>query len=64
MADFAKLPLDTFTAFQVNSEIPVRQEAKTCWLLDWDAADVRIPWPEGLTPKQAILRWAREQKDA
>lgn len=39
----------------------MRGKAEQCFLLAWPDADILIPWPEGLTPKQAILAWAKAQ---
>jgi hypothetical protein len=30
-------------------------------VFEWAEADILIPWPEGLTAKQAIIAWAKEQ---
>lgn len=35
-------------------------EADVRLLLDWQEQGIVIPWPTGMTPKEAILDWANE----
>lgn len=30
-------------------------------VLDWEAAGIVIPWLAGMTPKEAVLAWAKAQ---
>ena len=38
-----------------------RPDADEVFVLDFADADVRIPWPKGMTVKQAILAWAAKE---
>lgn len=52
----------TFTRFDDTPEAPyTRPDADTVYLLAWPREDLAIEWPEGMTLKQAILAWAKEQ---
>ena len=42
----------------VGERFTERPDAEEVYILDWEAADIIIPWSEGRTPKQAILDWA------
>ena len=42
----------------VGEEFTERPDVEEAYILQWEAADVVIPWPKGRTPKQAILDWA------
>jgi hypothetical protein len=35
--------------------------AKEVFIIVWEAADLVIPWPKGLSMRDAILEWARRQ---
>lgn len=55
-----------FCAAYISSDVPTIKALKqiddgNAFVLHWKAADVFIPWPEGMTPKQAILAWAKAQ---
>ena len=63
-------PTDTLTYSDISIPLirgllrrPVTGEADEVWLLRWPEADLLIPWPEGMTPKEAILHWAAKVLD-
>jgi hypothetical protein len=38
-----------------------RPNIDNLFLIFWLSADLQIPWPRDLSPKQAILEWARKE---
>ena len=28
------------------------------WVIDWEAAGIKIPWPKEMSAKEAIIAWA------
>lgn len=49
------------TYLLVQGEGTLKRPAQEVWIVDWPEAEIRILWPEGMTPKEAILAWAIEQ---
>ena len=40
---------------------PFPHEVKEAYVLHWEGADVVIPWPIGMTAREAIIAWAKEE---
>lgn len=60
MTDYYLSHPSTYTLFQVEG-FPLKREgidADDAFILNWEDADILIPWPVGMSPKQAILAWA------
>lgn len=38
-----------------------RPKGGDVYVMHWKEGDMVIPWPEGMTAKEAILAWAKEQ---
>lgn len=36
---------------------PERPEAEKAWVLHWPDADLVIPWPHGMTLREAVQEW-------
>jgi hypothetical protein len=54
-------PLQRYTAiFVQNGTLPCERPTNVdrAVVLDWESAGVNIPWPEGLSAKEAIIQWA------
>ena len=39
-----------------------RPQADNVYVIHWEMAGIIIPWPSGLTIKQAIIDWAINQR--
>lgn len=36
---------------------PERPDAEEAWVIHWPDADLVIPWPHGMTLKEAVNEW-------
>ena len=45
---------------EAASQLHIRGDADEVFVIHWEDADVVIPWPEGMTVKEAIMAWAQE----
>ncbi len=43
-------------------ERPKDEDFDKIHVILWEAADIVIPWLAGMTPKEAVLAWAKEQE--
>ena len=64
--EFAPVPILTISiqnGLEIDGEINrfSAQPPDQSWLLRWDKGNLQIPWPEGLTAREAIIQWAKEQ---
>ena len=57
--------MEMYTAIWITDEESWERpnDFKTTKVLDWQANDIDIPWPEGMTAKEAILAWARKEDE-
>ena len=55
------VPINQYVAILIQEGVSPLLErptnAKECYVLKWPDADVEIPWPEGMTVKEAIVAW-------
>ena len=58
---YAETP-DIYTFFTVTGPVTRSTLAREVFLFEWDEQDLHIPWPEGLTPREAILQWSDAQR--
>ena len=49
-------------ALWVGSEEPERPDhADEVYALRWDKAGIIVPWPKGISFRQALIYWAKQQ---
>lgn len=53
----------SFTVIQITDEKTMERPADfgIVKVLDWQANGIDISWPEGMSAKEAILKWARKE---
>jgi len=50
---------------EFGTPFPIRNpDAEANFVLVWPSQDIEIPWPEGMTPRQAIIAWAKDMAQA
>lgn len=49
-----------YYAIHAEGVTPDRPPAREAWVLFWPEAHVEIPWPEGLSVREAIYLWASQ----
>jgi hypothetical protein len=54
---FVKVARASIVDITGNLERPVAEEV---FVLHWEDADIVIPWPKGMTAKQAIIDWSMD----
>jgi len=61
--------LRIFRAVEITSDDPMTlvrppkdEDFDEISVIVWKLAGIVIPWPKGLSPKEAVLAWAKEQE--
>jgi len=52
-----------YAAISASDSLPTKRHstARDQYVLDWPQADLRIPWPRGMTAKEAVVQWAHDE---
>jgi hypothetical protein len=53
---------EIFTVMGIDKSVPTsRPDIEDLYLVFWATADIKIPWPRDLSPKEAIIEWAMKE---